>query len=216
MDCETFKEVSRKLNEEYDIEPRSTEPWEEVCLTILSQNTNDDNRDKAFESLWSKWSTPEELLTADIEELESSIAPAGLQQSKAEYLINAAKYIVNERSGDTSWIRDESVESVHEELSGIKGVGHKTADVILMFSADADLCPVDTHVHRISNRLGIVRDATRKATRDRLLELEDECGVELRQTHVSLITHGREICKARNPRCSDCRVEKLCEKNGVD
>ncbi len=216
MDCETFRDVVDLLVEEYDKSPRQTEPWEELVLTILSQNTNDDNRDVAYSRLISEYVTPQEILEAPTDELKELVRPAGLPNSKAEYLQNAARYIVEEHDGDTGWIQEGHQDDVHDELTEIKGIGHKTADVVLMFSADADLCPVDTHVDRVTHRLGVAVDMSPEQTRERLLELEDECGVDLRRAHVRLIAHGREICHARSPECDRCPVEELCEKVDVE
>ncbi|MFW5929127.1 MAG: endonuclease III domain-containing protein [Halobacteriota archaeon] len=216
MDCETFRDAVDLLVEEYDKTPRDTEPWEELVLTILSQNTSDDNRDVAYGRLIAEYVSPEEILDADVDHLKQLIAPAGLSNSKAEYLKNAARHVIENRDGDTTWIRDEPPGDVHDELTSIKGVGHKTADVVLMFSAGAELCPVDTHVNRVTHRLGVARDMSPSQTRERLLELKDECDVDLRRAHVRLIAHGREVCHARNPRCSDCVLEDVCEKNDVE
>jgi len=215
MDCETFLGVIDTLEETYDAEPRSTEPWEEIVLTILSQNTADENRDRGYERLTEDYVTPEEILNAPEEEIRELIRPAGLPNSKAKYLKNAARHIVEERDGSTEWIREMPTEEAHDELTSIKGVGHKTADVILMFAADADLCPVDTHVQRVSNRLGIA-EGRPESVRNRLLELPEECGVDIRKAHVGVIAHGRETCHARSPNCQDCPLEDPCEKVGVE
>jgi len=215
MECETFKGVAEALNEEYEAEPRRTEPWEELVLTILSQNTADENRDRAYEALVAEYETPAEILDAPEDELRELIRPAGLPNSKASYLKNAARHVVEERDGSVDWIRELPTDEAHAELTSIKGVGHKTADVILMFAADADLCPVDTHVERVSNRLGVAEGGP-KSVRERLLELPDECSLEIRKAHVALIEHGRATCHARSPKCDECAVEDDCEKVGVE
>lgn len=215
MDCGTFKDVVEQLYREHEPSARKTEPWEEIVMTVLSQNTSDDNRDVAYEQLVEHYSTPQEILSADPSRIKELIAPAGLQEAKSDYLRNAAQYIVEERGGDLDWILREPAEEVHDELTGIKGIGHKTADVILLFAADREVCPVDTHVHRVANRLGAA-DGGRSATREQLIGLHDECGVDLRKTHISLIAHGRRTCHARKPRCSECVVETECEKVGVE
>ncbi len=213
MDPEIFKEIIEKLYNTYSPSKRKTDPWEEIVLTILSQNTNDGNRDRAFKRLWNKYKTPNKILEADKEEIEELIGPAGLASSKTQYLKNAARYIREKHEGDTDWIKNNPPKEVHRELTSIKGIGHKTADVVLMFSADADLCPVDTHVYRVSKRLGIA-DGSKKKVRQHLQELRDY--VDLDKTHLSLIAHGRNTCKARSPLCSECIVEEKCEKIGVE
>ena len=214
MDAETFSDVVDSLADEYDAEPRKTDPWEETVLTVLSQNTSDENRDRAYEALVEEYETPNEILDAPDDRLRELIAPAGLASSKASYLKNAARHIVEERDGDVDWIREEPPDDVHDELTDIKGIGHKTADVILLFAADADYCPVDTHVNRVTGRLGVAPDMSPARTRERLLEYRDE-GVDLRKAHVALIAHGRSTCTARSPACDDCVVEDVCEKHGV-
>jgi endonuclease-3 len=216
MDCETFKEVVGQLAEEHDAEPRRTEPWEEIVMTVLSQNTADENRDRAYDALVEHYETPDEILNAPEDRLRELIAPAGLANSKASYLKNAARHVVEEHGGETDWVREESPEDVHDELMRIKGVGHKTADVILLFAADADYCPVDTHVDRVTGRLGVAPDMSPAKTREKLLGYREECGVELRKAHVALIAHGRATCHARLPECGECVVEDVCEKYGVE
>ena len=216
MNCETFKDVVDKLAEKHDAEPRRTEPWEEIVMTVLSQNTADESRDRAYEALVKEYETPKEILNAPEERLRELIAPAGLANSKASYLKNAARHIVEERNGETDWIRKEPPEDVHDELTSIKGIGHKTADVILLFAANADYCPVDTHVDRMTGRLGVAPDMSPAKTRKKLLEYREECGADLRKAHVALIAHGRATCHARLPECGECVVEDVCEKYGVN
>jgi endonuclease-3 len=216
MDCETFKNVVDRLAEEHDAEPRRTEPWEEIVMTVLSQNTADENRDRAYDALVEHYETPDEILNAPEDRLRELIAPAGLANPKASYLKNAARHVVEERYGETDWIREESPDQVHDELTSIKGIGHKTADVILLFAANADYCPVDTHVDRVTGRLGVAPDMSPAKTREKLLEYREECGVDLRKAHVALIAHGRATCHARSPECGDCVVEDVCEKYGVE
>lgn len=213
MDPETFGEVVDILYKEYNPSKRNTDPWEEIVMTILSQNTNDDNRDTAFKRLWEKYRSPEEIVDAETEELKELIAPAGLASSKTKYLKNAAEHIIEERDGKTDWIKEGKTDEVHNELTDIKGIGHKTADVVLMFSADRDLCPVDTHVNRVTKRLGITEGSKRKV-REQLLDLKEH--TDLNKAHLSLISHGRNICTARSPLCEECVVENLCEKVGVE
>lgn len=212
MDPEIFKGIIETLYNTYSPSKRKTDPWEEIVLTILSQNTNDENRDRAFKRLWSKYNTPNEILQTDKGEIEGLIGPAGLASSKSQYLKNAARYIKEQHGGDTDWIKNNPPKDVHRELTNIKGVGHKTADVVLMFSADADLCPVDTHVYRVSKRLGIA-EGSKKKVRKQLQELKNY--IDLDKAHLSLIAHGRNTCKARSPKCSECIVEENCEKVGV-
>lgn len=117
MDCETFEGVVGRVAEEHEAEPRSTEPWEEIVMTVLSQNTADENRDRAYDALVEEYETPDEILGATEGSLRELIAPAGLANSKASYLKNAARHIVEERDGETDWIREEPPEQVHGECA---------------------------------------------------------------------------------------------------
>ncbi|MDY6776329.1 MAG: hypothetical protein SV253_09725 [Halobacteria archaeon] len=219
MNCVTFKKVLEDLGDKYDPTVEKRDAWNVVLRTVLSQNTTDDNSREAYESLVEEHETSDEILDADAEEVEELIRPAGLASSKSEYIRNAARHIADERDGKTDWIAeaDETdFDDVYDELTSIKGIGHKTADVVLLFSSDASICPVDTHVQRVTSRLGVADGLSRRKTRDRLLDLRDDCGLDLREAHLSLIRHGREVCTARSPSCGDCLVSQKCEKVGVE
>ncbi|XGI82916.1 endonuclease III [Halorutilales archaeon Cl-col2-1] len=218
MDCVTFKKVLEDLGDKYDPTVEKREPWNVILRTILSQNTTDDNSREAYERLVEEHETPDEILEADAEEVERLIRPAGLAPSKSEYIRNAARYIVEERNRSTDWIEADSsdFEDAYDELTSIKGIGHKTADVVLLFSSDANICPVDTHVQRVTSRLGVADGLSRRKTRDLLLDLRDDCGLDLRDAHLSLIRHGREVCTPRSPSCDDCIVSQKCERVGVE
>jgi Predicted EndoIII-related endonuclease len=170
--------------------------------TILSQNTNDINRDKAFKKLKEKYSDWAEVENADYEELVDTIRVAGLGPTKAERIQKGLKIIreseeaSNANEYSIEFLKDMSVDKAKKWLTDIPGIGPKTAAVILCFHFKMPVIPVDTHVHRIAKRLGLVPEGcTRTKTHEILEEIvPDEIKYGF---HISLITHGRETCKAK-------------------
>lgn len=177
--------------------------------TILSQNTNDINRDKAFKNFKEKYGNDYEAVeNADREELIDTIRIAGLGPTKAERIQEALR-IVREDQGAYSidFLEEMSVEDAKKWLTDIPGIGPKTASVILCFHFGMPTFPVDTHVHRLSKRLGLVpENSSRTRTHD---IMEEKVPDEIKYPfHILLITHGRNSCTARDESC------ELCEKYG--
>ena len=198
---EEITEIHEGLLERYG-EPEG--PWELTGIeylveTILSQNTNDINRDKAFDNLQEKYGSDwEKVENAPHEELTDTIRVAGLGPTKAERIQEALK-IIRKDQGEYSieFLNDLSVEKAKKWLTEIPGIGPKTAAVILCFHFKKPVIPVDTHVHRIAQRLGLVPEGCNRTETHEILEeiVPDEIKYSF---HISLITHGRETCKARN------------------
>jgi endonuclease III len=190
--------------------PRRADPLDELILTVLSQHTSDLNAERAFHALRATFPAWDDLVRAPAVAVADAIRSGGLANTKAPR-IQAILRAVHEREGryDLSWLRDASDADARSYLTSLPGVGPKTAAVVLSFSLGRDAIPVDTHVHRVSKRLGLV-PATASAERaDRLLhELVPE-GLRT-QLHVALIRLGREICKAPVPRCRECPLKDLC------
>jgi endonuclease-3 len=179
--------------------------------TILSQNTNDINRDKAFKNLKEKYGDDWEAVeNADIDELTDTIRVAGLGPTKANRIQKALK-IIREDQGEYSleFINDMSIEEGKKWLTEIPGIGPKTAAIILCFHFDKPVIPVDTHVHRVSKRLGLIpENASREKAHDILEEkIPDDIKYEF---HRLLIDHGREHCKAQNPKCREGPLGEEC------
>ncbi len=189
-------------------------PFETLIVTIISQNTADRNTAKAFENLSNKFEiTPEALAKAQITQIESAIRPAGLYKSKAQTIKQAAATIREKYHGTLQPILSMPLEDARKALMQIHGVGPKTADVVLLFSAKQATVPVDTHVNRVSKRLGFTPaksayEAVRKSIQE-LFEPSDYLAV-----HVLLIEHGRKTCKARHPLCDACPVNMYCPTKG--
>jgi endonuclease-3 len=190
--------------------PRRADPLDELILTVLSQHTSDVNAERAFDALRDTFSTWDDVVRAPVVAVADAIRSGGLANTKAPRIQEILR-VVDEREGryDLSWLRDASDEEARTYLTSLPGVGPKTAAVVLSFALGRDAIPVDTHVHRVSKRLGLV-PATASAERaDRLLHELVPDGLRT-QLHVALIRLGREICKAPIPRCRQCPLQDLC------
>jgi endonuclease-3 len=190
--------------------PRRRDPLEELILTVLSQNTSDVNRDRAFASLTERFPTWEDVLHASVEDIADAIRPGGLANTKAPR-IQAILSAIEEREGslDLSFLRDLSDAEVTAYLTALPGVGPKTAACVLAFSLERPALPVDTHVYRTAQRLGLLPAKTSAAAAHAVLEALVPPKLRV-QTHVGLIRLGREICKPGRPRCEECPLLDLC------
>lgn len=184
-------------------------PLDEVVVTILSQNTNDANRDRAWERLRSRFVDWQAVVDAPIAEVEEALEPGGLQRIKAQR-IRETLQLVHARHGgyDLGHLAGLPVAAAREQLRSIKGLGAKSVNCILLFSLGVPAFPVDTHVFRVLARIGVhrCRDLTR--ANDELQEVVD--GDIAFALHVNLIRHGRQVCHARRPACHGCGIADLC------
>ncbi len=210
---EKLGKVEKALFEEYGYPepPNRPEPVKSLIRTILSQNTNDRNRDIAAERLFEKFPTTEEILEADLKDVEEAVRPAGLGKTKAGRIQNFLR-LVKEEKGEITL--DHVVEMDKEEaksyLQKFDGIGPKTAAVTLLFVFGKPVMPVDTHVHRLSKRIGLIPEKTsRKKAHDILEEVVDD--EKMYRFHINLIKHGRSVCKARKPLCEKCVLKGLCD-----
>lgn len=192
------------------------DPMSELVLTILSQNTNDVNRDHAWRRLRERFPGPEwnEIMVAPTEEVAEAIRPGGLADTKAPRIQEALRTILARR-GELSldFLVHRPVEEARAWLMRLKGVGPKTAAIILLFSLGRPAFPVDTHVHRLSRRLGLIPANTSRDRAHRLLEelLPSEIYYSF---HINLIAHGRQVCQARVPKCAICVLQEHCDYYG--
>jgi len=207
------KTIYQKLLDFYGLpewrEPLS--PLDELVSTILSQNTNDTNRDIAFNRLREKFSTWEEVRDADREEVIEAIRVAGLANQKGPRMQNVLRQITKERGElDISFLRDWPAEEAYNWLVRFKGVGPKTTAIVLQFALGKPAFPVDTHVHRVTGRLGL-RPAKMSAEQahDYLARMfpPETYG----PAHLNIIRLGREICQARKPDCANCPLNDICD-----
>jgi endonuclease-3 len=186
-----------------------------LVITIISQNTADTNTERAFQKLQEKYPiTPQVLANTPINQIEECIRIGGLWQSKAQAIQNASKIIMENYGGTLDAFVALPVEKARKTLMTMQGVGPKTADVVLLFCANKPTGPVDTHVNRVSRRLGLApTKGDYEAIRISLqgfFEPKDYLAV-----HLLLIALGRKYCRARNPLCQSCPVNSLCPSKGV-
>jgi len=183
------------------------EPLEILIKTILSQNTNDNNRDKAFAKLKERFPRYEDLVHADTEQIAEAIEIGGLHHQKARRIQKILQQIEEEQgSFNLSYLDSLSTEESLKELLRFEGVGKKTAGVVLLFSLKKPYFPVDTHIDRISRRLGLIKKGEEPHDKLNLL-IPNELKYQL---HLHLIRHGRETCKAIRPKCAICIINDLC------
>lgn len=190
---------------------RYEEPIDDLLLTILSQNTNDKNRDKAYAKLRAKYPTWAEVAKAPVDDVIECIKVAGLGETKAKH-IKAVLEIVKEKFGDYSIKALENWETadIREFLTSLPGVGVKTAAIVLVFDLGRVAFPVDTHISRIARRLGWVPEKVPPAKIQEYLEATLD-GKRFRGGHLNFLEQGRNICDARKPKCGECSVKKYCK-----
>lgn len=188
----------------------SIDPLSELVLTILSQHTSDTNRDRAFGGMRERFPTWEEVRDAPTEELAEAIRSGGLANQKAPRIQEVLRLITAERGElDLSFLPTMSLAEAKAWLAGFRGVGPKTAACVLMFACGMPALPVDTHVYRVSQRLGLIGERTNAEQAHVTLEAMTE--PEQRYSfHINLITHGRRVCKAQRPLCEVCVVRDWC------
>lgn len=185
-------------------------PLDELVSTILSQNTNDNNRDKAFDALKARFPTWEAVRDAPLTELQDAIRPAGLANQKGARIQQVLREITAQRGAlNLDFLKDVPDPEAFGWLMQFKGVGPKTAAIVLQFSLGKPAFPVDTHVHRVSGRLGL-RPENMSAEQAHL----HLAGLFPPETyyaaHLNLIRLGREICAARKPSCPICPLQEVC------
>ncbi|MGQ9500826.1 MAG: endonuclease III domain-containing protein [Anaerolineae bacterium] len=183
----------------------------EVVSTILSQNTNDGNRDRAFNRLRAAFPTWEMVRDAPVEEIAAAINPAGLAPQKAPRIKQALQFITAQRGTlDLDFLKNMPVQQAREWLMQIKGVGPKTAAIVLLFALGRPAFPVDTHIYRVTRRLGLVDSHASVEKAHEIMErlLDPEMYYAF---HLNVIRHGREVCQARNPRCAVCILKDWCD-----
>lgn len=204
--------VHRRLAGLYGEQPDRPllDPVAELVSTILSQNTNDRNRDRAFEGLRARFPTWEAVRDAPVEEVAAAIRTAGLAQTKAPRIQAALRRITAERGAIAlGFLADMPLEEARAWLTAMDGIGPKTAAIVLLFAFGRPAFPVDTHIHRVTRRLGLIPQNASRVKAHTLLEalLPPETYYAC---HLNLIRLGREVCHPGRPACSRCTVLDLC------
>jgi endonuclease-3 len=184
---------------------------DELVSTILSQNTNDINRDRGYNALRAKFRTWEEVRDAHPQDVIDTIRPAGLANQKGPRIQQVLRSITEERGSlDLSFLGDLSVEEARAWLTRFNGVGPKTAAIVLCFSLGKPAFPVDTHIYRVTGRIGL--RPQRITVEQAHPHLESLFPPETYYpAHLNIIRLGREICQARRPRCEVCPIVDLCD-----
>lgn len=181
-------------------------PVDELILTVLSQNTNDRNRDVAYGRLRERFPDWRAVRDAPEDEVEEAIRPGGISRVKAGRIQHILRAIDED---DLSRLDTMPLAEAREWLCDLPGVGRKTAACVLLFSFGRPDIPVDTHVFRVGTRLGLFRPgASLDEAHDDMLAMADPD--DAYEVHVSLIRHGRRTCHARNPLCARCPLLSLC------
>jgi endonuclease-3 len=188
---------------------RRSNPLDTLIATLLSQNTNDQNSYRAWLSLRRKFPSWEEVASAPWRAVAKSIEVGGLKNQKAQRIQTILRSIHRERgSYRLDFLKERTNEEIMSYLMSMKGVGTKTASCVLVFSVGRDVFPVDTHIHRICNRLGLVKTKTADDTFDGMKGLVPDG--QAYSFHVNLIRFGRQTCKAGKPLCGECVLFDHC------
>jgi endonuclease-3 len=191
-------------------------PFQTLIVTIISQNTSGKNTGAAFERLSKRFKiTPEALAKADLGEIQDALRVAGLFRNKAKTIKQVSQIILDDFDGSLDFIFSMSFEEARKRLLALPGVGPKTADVVLLFSAGKPTIPVDTHVNLVSKRLELApQKADYEGVRTALQSLYD--AEDYLAVHLLLIMLGRRYCKAIRPLCKQCPVNSLCPSRRVE
>jgi endonuclease III len=191
-------------------------PFDTLIATIISQNTSDINTKRAFENLSKQFEVvPKILAKVELVKLEDCLRIAGLYKSKAKAIKSVSKVIVERFGGSLDPVLSLPLDEARKTLLELQGVGPKTADVVLLFSASKPTVPVDTHVNRVSKRLGFAPlDGDYEAVRLNLQKVFEPNDYLL--LHLLLISLGRAYCKARKPLCRNCPINLYCPSRGFE
>lgn len=204
MDKNTSEKILAELERLYpDAKPalQYKSPYELLVAVILSAQCTDERVNKVTDVLFKNYNTPEKMLTLSQEELEKYIFSCGFYRNKAAHILSASRDIMEKFAGE--------VPSSHDDLKKLAGVGQKTANVVYAVAFGGDAIAVDTHVFRVSNRLGLAHANTPEKTEAQLNEIIPKS--EWSMAHHWLIYHGRRVCHSQRPDCANCTLKALCE-----
>jgi endonuclease-3 len=205
-------QIVRRLQRAYGPHPwrRHGKPLDGLIGTVLSQHTSDTNSDAAFEKLRRAFPTWRACMNARPAEVECAIRCGGLSRQKTRSIQAILRFLQADRGRlSLDFLRRWPMRRAREYLLALPGVGPKTAACVLLFNLHKPALPVDTHVHRLARRLGLIPDDT--SAEDAHDLLESACPKKLVYPfHVLLIQHGRQVCHARRPRCGECVLADIC------
>jgi endonuclease-3 len=209
---EKVRKITRLLEKRYGIprKGKGINPLDTLIQTILSQNTNDRNRDRAFQSLKARFPHWEDLLQARPSAVVQAIRPGGLAEQKARRILDLFRWIrERERKLSLAFLKGMSSEEIKKTLGGLKGIGPKTVHCLLLFGMGREAFPVDTHVLRVGKRLGLIPERMNAEKAHPWMARFVPKGKSL-SLHINLIQFGRLICSARNPQCTRCFLKDAC------
>ena len=190
---------------------RRDNPLDSLVYTLLSQNTSNLNSERAYANLRRRFSTWEDVHRASLRELIAAIRTGGLANIKAVRIKALLEEIWKvQRHFDLSFLRDLSDEEVEAYLGHIRGIGSKTVACVLLFGLGRATFPVDTHVFRVSRRLGLLNGQVTPEKAQEFLGPRIPPG-DRYALHLHIVEHGRQVCKAQRPLCSDCVLARLCD-----
>jgi endonuclease-3 len=204
-------EVIQRLEEQYPIQQQHPikASFPLLIATILSQNTSDKNSSRAFQNLKAKYDVrPQVLANLKPDEIKSYIEVAGLYEIRSRRIIDVSKAVLERFEGNLDTVLQLPTQEARKALLQLKGIGPKTADILLAFRGKRPVMPVDTNIFRVAKRIGLVKGRNYERTRAALEELIPEH--QRGEMHFTLIRHGREICKPRRPLCPICPINTLC------
>jgi endonuclease III len=209
-DRRKLRAICDRLRKEYGrpvLRPHGR-PVDELILTVLSQNTNDRNRDAAYRRMRERFPSWAEVRDAPLAELEEALRPGGLAPTKA---VRIKQILAAIGDDDLCRLADVALDEARRYLMDLPGVGRKTAACVLLFALGRPDVPVDTHVYRVGSRLGLWRSgASFVEAHDMLLRLCGDDPQTAYEAHMLLIRHGRRTCTARSPRCPECPLRRMC------
>jgi endonuclease III len=188
------------------------DPLGELVLTVLSQSTNDRNRDVAFLRLRERLPAWEAVRDAPVDEIEEAIRPGGISKVKSVRIQEILRAIGDPL--DLSWMRSAAVPESREYLIALPGVGRKTAACVLLFAYGLRDVPVDTHVSRVATRLRLLRPGAASVEQHDAMLAATPHGAEL-ELHVNLLRHGRRTCHAQRPACAACSLRRMCPSRQI-
>ena len=190
---------------------RDQDGMDELISCILSQSTNDTNRDRAFARLKESYPDWAAVRFADLADLTEVIRPAGLANQKAPRIQDVLG-VIYERAGDYSidFLNDLTIDEAKAWLCSLRGVGPKTAAIVLCFAYGRPAFPVDTHIYRVSKRIGFLPEKLSANDAHPVMEAIAPAS-DYYQFHIQLIQHGRDICHARTPACARCPISDHCD-----
>jgi endonuclease-3 len=206
-----IERILDRLRDRYGAPPvhRRLAPLDELVLTILSQNTSDINCERAYASMRARFPEWADVRDADVVELEEALRPGGLAKQKAPRIQEVLRELSDGGPPRLDWAKELAPADAMARLEALPGVGPKTASCVLLFSLDVPVMPVDTHVGRVSRRLGLIpqrmADGPAHAALTALVP-----DARMLEAHLLLIAHGRRTCLARRPRCGECPLLDLC------